>query len=499
MIRVDRHVHAGVAPRLQPDEVIQALRSEHLGQGVSVLVIPGWLRVDGDPEPGGALGGFGVGPVGVDEIVTARPDRAVDVGRFHGIEHGVDAGIAGDVRRHLPAEPVAGADDVLQLVGIDPQVAAVFGIGDAIERKGPFAVGLAHIRRAVERAAVHAELDRAVAHPIVAVTGLERHGADRLLGGLHAAIRVDPDRHRHAHGQAALRLQPAERLEILGARGSLGDARDAEFVVAAQQTFERLEILFFGDAAAGQELGEQRATVFRHTGRFAVRSEMDLAARGSAAVPGDPGRLQRGPVQDLHLAVCILPREYGGIVGSGGGEFGGRRDAPFADARGIDTRQLDPTLRCRVAYFLSHPLLDFCDRVQLHKGLQCLAARGAGGMDMGLDQSGNDGLSMRIDDASAGADARADVGVGAHGDEHAVLDRDGPGGPKRGVDRQDIAVENDEVGGWFRGEGGQRGGGDQDGPRGKNGSGGVRVFHGVRRATVECNVCVSPVIEPGDF
>ena len=52
VVCVDCGAYAGIEPVAQADEFLEALRPQALGQGVGILVVPGWLRVDDDAQPG---------------------------------------------------------------------------------------------------------------------------------------------------------------------------------------------------------------------------------------------------------------------------------------------------------------------------------------------------------------------------------------------------------------------------------------------------------------
>ena len=98
----------------RPMKCFSRRAAQGVGERVAVLVVPGRLGIDAHAERGGPADGVGVGEVGVDERVAAVLDRPVAVRGLDGVEHQVHARVAGDVRAHLPAEPVAGADHGLR-------------------------------------------------------------------------------------------------------------------------------------------------------------------------------------------------------------------------------------------------------------------------------------------------------------------------------------------------------------------------------------------------
>ena len=108
----------GAQPLREADERPQPRARPGAGsERVGVLVVPGRLRVDGTrPAAAARRGRLRRGEVGVDQREAPVADRAVGVGRLERVEHRVHARVAGDVRAHLPAQAMAGADDVPDLL-----------------------------------------------------------------------------------------------------------------------------------------------------------------------------------------------------------------------------------------------------------------------------------------------------------------------------------------------------------------------------------------------
>src|SRR4029453_18268375 len=128
------------------------------------------------------------------------------------------------------------------------ELAAVGGIGDAVQLVRRHWVRLAHDRRAVERPAVDADLQRSDADPVVALVVLHAEaGDDTLDGGLGVVARADADGDAGAERQPPLRLQLLIVPEALGVAAPLAYARDADLVVPLHQSRQAVQILRLGD------------------------------------------------------------------------------------------------------------------------------------------------------------------------------------------------------------------------------------------------------------
>src|SRR5262249_8188538 len=145
-----------------------------------------------------------------------------------GVEYEVGAGVTGDVRAHLPAEPVAGANHVADLVRLPVQVAAIIRVGKAVEGDSVLAVRLFHVGGAVKNSAVYEELQRADSHPIVAVAEAERQTFDAFFRPLDGAVGAEANGHGGPRGQPAFFLELFVGAIALRAGVSLGDAGDAD-------------------------------------------------------------------------------------------------------------------------------------------------------------------------------------------------------------------------------------------------------------------------------
>ena len=144
-------------------------------------------------------------------------------------------------------------------------------------------------------------------------------------------------------------------------------------------------------------------------GRPAVAADLDLETRRQLAIVRDPERLeparrqQHRGIEDLHIDV---------VVGSGGSDLGlggaaAFLELPFDPAAGDhEPRALGRGPR-RAANAIER-LGKRAGADPMHLGL--VGQAGANGVDVGIDQTGNDGAAAEVDDARAGAGQRADCG-----------------------------------------------------------------------------------------
>ncbi len=87
---------------------------------------------------------------------------------------------------------------------------------------------------------------------------------------------------------------------------------------------------------------------------------------------------------------------------------------------------------------------------------------------MGIDQTGDHGAAMEVDDFGARASGGFCVVVGANSDDASVPDGEGLGDGVIGIDGEDLAVDEDRVSGL-----GKRGGGQE-----RDGEKGLQKLHG---------------------
>ena len=258
----------------------------------------------------------------------------------------------------------------------------------------------------------------------------------------------------------------------LDVRPPLADAGDPDRVVRPVHLLQPVERLLLGDRPGRQELRGQPLRVLQHAGRLAVGPLDDLAAGRVRGVAGDARGLEGGRVEHLHLPGGVLPVEHDRAVRGGRVEVGPGRHPPLPDAGDVHPREPDPLPGGGRRRLLPHPLLDLGDRAELDERLDRLPAAGADGVDVGLDQPGDDRLAAGVDHPGLVADQRLDVGVGPDLHEHPVPDGDRLGGGELRIDRQHLAVADDEVGRRFGGpEGGRTGGQAAQGERGAEGVG----------------------------
>ncbi len=218
VIGVDGRHHSGVEPRSEADERLEPAIAQRRSQRVGVLVIPRWLGIDQNAEPGRPRRGLRVDEVRVDERVTGVGGRVTRLRRLEGVEHRIDAGIAGDVRGHLPTAGGARFDGRRDLLARDRQEAAVRRVVHAVECARGQPEWLSHERGPREDPAVGDDLERSCLEPLITLSRRERQVANERLD-TGRILRVGyADGHRRAHVQAAGVAQGLVDLESPQAR-----------------------------------------------------------------------------------------------------------------------------------------------------------------------------------------------------------------------------------------------------------------------------------------
>src|SRR5262249_50205600 len=120
--------------------------------------------------------------------------------RLYGVEDDIDAGVACDVRHHLPTEPVADLECGGDLLRRQCQESAIPRVVHAVQVVCTQAVRLPHERRADQDAAISDNLERTDLQPLVAAPRSKRQASHEALdlSRLVWAWNADGDRRPHA-------------------------------------------------------------------------------------------------------------------------------------------------------------------------------------------------------------------------------------------------------------------------------------------------------------
>ena len=301
----------------------------------------------------------------MDQVEPGVLHRPVLARLLDRVEDEVHPGVPGHVGRHLPPEPVPGADHRLHLVGRQAQGPAVVRVRQSVEGGRLFPVRLAHEGGAVEDPAVHGDLERPDPDPVVAVGEPERQRPDRLLRPRRGAVGRQADGHVRPDGEPAGLLELLVGPVSLDVRPPLADAGDPDRVVRPVDLHHSVQRLLLGDRPGRQELLGQPLRVLQHPGRLAVGPLDDLAAGRVGGVAGDARGLEGGGVEHLHLPGGVLPVEHDRAVRGGRVEVGPGRHPPLADAGDVHPREPDPLPGGDRGRLLPHPVLDLGDRAEL--------------------------------------------------------------------------------------------------------------------------------------
>ena len=185
-------------------------------------------------------------------------------------------------------------------------------------------------------------------------------------------------------------------------------------------------------------------------GGVALRIADDLAARRVGRGLGVAHRAQRGAVEQG--AVVQVQQEHR-RVGRDGIDFFDRGQALFGELVLGETAHHPHPLRRRrdgdLALEHRHGVGQRAHAVpaQFHVVVQAAAHH----MGVVVEQAGQGAALLEVDAPGAGPGQRHDLGVGADGDEAAVLDGHGAGQRLGAVQRGDAAVVEDDIGSGVRG------------------------------------------------
>ena len=117
-------------------------------------------------------------------------------------------------------------------------------------------------------------------------------------------------------------------------------------------------------------------------------------------------------------------------------------------ARRKGARHDDPLALGSSLGLFANKLLNVGDAVQRREGSPVFAQGRAEHVDVGVDQAGEDGAAFEVDHLGGRCAVGGEDFLGcADGDEAAFLDGDGLDGGGLGVQGEDVAVVQDEIGG----------------------------------------------------
>ena len=206
--------------------------------------------------------------VRVNERIARVRRGQLRLRRFERVEHGVDAGIAGDVRDHLPSVPVAHRNGGANLLRRQRQEATIRGVVDRVQIVRAGAVRLAHERGAEQNPAIDEDLERTDLQPVIAAAEPERQAGDELLDLGRIFGMRDAKRHGRAHVQPAGALQGLVGPVSLDRCAPFDHARDSGRDVLPVHALEHVERR--NRRFAGLEASEHGPDVAKETRRLAA-------------------------------------------------------------------------------------------------------------------------------------------------------------------------------------------------------------------------------------
>ena len=122
------------------------------------------------------------------------------------------------------------------------------------------------------------------------------------------------------------------------------------------------------------------------------------------------------------------------------------RDEAALRGLGVVVLEADhPLARRRLRGALAHRVLDGLDGAQVAVDEAKVPPAGVGGVAVPVDETGHDSAAAEVDSLRARHGQRVDVGVRADREDAVPRDRDRLGGGLSRVDRDQLAVSQDEV------------------------------------------------------
>ena len=180
------------------------------------------------------------------------------------------------VRRELQAVRHRDLGDLIQLLRLNEQHAAIAGVLDRIDLAD--APGFEHVGAAGQHAAVEVGLD--AAQPEHVVVGMQRAGRclfDACLDFVERGLSVDAEHDEHAAAQFLFLVKLPVKLDLAVRRVGVVDAGNADGVVVGQEYLESLEAIFLGGLGAARFVFDVLGAVAKNAGRRAGLVAFDAA------------------------------------------------------------------------------------------------------------------------------------------------------------------------------------------------------------------------------
>ena len=353
-----------------------------------------------------------------------------------GIEHLIDRDVTVRMNADLPAVTMRILDDLMSLLLVHDLDAVVVRLAR---------IRLAHAHRAFGRRTVRDELGAADTHELVAEPGADAAVAQLLV--CIEAVAVETDCHdvstmqqlasceQRLIGRDLVRLragivnrrQPArdELLRLIHHRG-----------LTALALLLRRERLDLADA-----LELRQCEIADLPLQLALLVVPEAAAGRIRRVLGDPRELEGFAVQEAGVAAAVHDDHR--MIGHRRVEILATQQPLFLDLGVVELERVDPVARWRLRSTLAQRVLDFFDRAQI--GVDVVELLLPARMAVRVDESRRHGHALAVDDLRLLAGKIADVGAAADCDEPSVFDCESFGTRHPVIDRQHVAVDDDQI------------------------------------------------------
>src|SRR5262245_17999037 len=256
MIRTSGDHHTRVKQRTQRQKARHPLRPQYVFERWRVKVLPGGLAIEDDSELLRPRDRLGVGKVAVRDGEPPVTNRMFTIGGFISVEQHVERAAPSDVRGHLPAKFVRRSSDLKNVLAGHGQHAAIARIVISVHLR-VFAVRLAQVSRPDQDPAVHHDLERAGAQPIIAPARDEWYAFDLFAYFLRRALPADEIGDVAAHGHFSA---PAEFLisaKTFRSLPAIYRRSDADAVVGALHALQGFDHLSLRRRALAPPICEQ--------------------------------------------------------------------------------------------------------------------------------------------------------------------------------------------------------------------------------------------------
>src|SRR5678815_242556 len=160
------------------------------------------------------------------------------VGRLVSVEQHIKRATACHVRRHLPAELICCSSDLEYVLAGNCENAPIVGVVITVDVSVP-AIRFAQVRCADQYAAIHHDLQRSNAQPIITQPGDERQALDLFAYVLGRALSADAIGDKSAHGHLAASMKLLICAKAFRPLSAINCARDADAVVSVLHALER--------------------------------------------------------------------------------------------------------------------------------------------------------------------------------------------------------------------------------------------------------------------